>query len=265
MARCGQTLAIALDAVTLGIGYEILDKILVREEAIELLERCYALHSRTMAVCKLYRIAIERVVVPHLLVVLALTESVERNEDIGHNTTTTIYRTTLWRCELHRVVEAYRVGREELVVVVAVDDIEVVRHLVATRIRFLNRATSRREIARNGKTYGRAIGEWYLRLHQTLTKCAATNNQTSVVILNRTGQNLARRGTRLVDKYCQRKLLRTTLSIAALQLLLAATVYCIYYKFLVIEELVSKEYRLIEEASRVTTKVEDERTHTLLA
>ena len=156
------------------------------------------------------------------------------------------------------------VGREELVVIVAADQIHIVVVIVAIRIGLLNRAARRGEVTRNGKSQRRAIGVGYLALHQTLTKRASSHDRASVVILHRAGQNLARRGTTLVDEHYQSQIRCRTRAVAELLDLLAVAILRIYDQLACGQELVGDQNRLIEEAARIIAQVENQLGHTLL-
>ena len=73
---------------------------------------------------------------------------------------------------------------------------------LACSVRLLDGAARRGVVASNGESECRTIIESGLRLHQALAVGAATNDCTSVVILQCAGQNLARRCTRLVNQNC---------------------------------------------------------------
>ena len=160
----------------LGVCQEIRDYICLAKHLIELLKRGHLIELCTVVVGEIKSIAVEDISIPYLVIEVRHLGCIHRNKDIWHNTTATIDHTTCRGAVLLALVQVDRVLREEFMVVDAVHQVHTVCHLVAIGIWTLYRTTRRDIVASYGKTHSRAIAKWQLRLHKTLTKCAATNN-----------------------------------------------------------------------------------------
>ena len=164
-----------------------------------------------------------------------------------------------------RVGETDRIGREELVIVESVDHIHTVRLLVAVDIRLLYRSPRRGIVTRHGKTHGRAVVERYLILHQPLAEGAATYDKAAVVVLQRSGQNLARRCAPLVHQHGQIDVRRTAEPVAELLVAMPPPIFGVDYKTPLGQKFVGYHYRLIQKAARITPQVEYQTLHALAA
>ena len=78
----------------------------------------------------------------------------------------------------------------------------------------LDTATAGRIIARGSQSDGATVGQNKFLLHQSLAKGPATDNQTTVVILHRTGKNLTGAGAEFVDEYSDLGILERTVAVA---------------------------------------------------
>ena len=82
------------------------------------------------------------------------------------------------------------VCREHLIVFEAVEQVVVVG-FTSFVVGLLDRAARRGVVAGNGQSNGRPVREGNLLLNQPLTKGAAADDGTPVVVLQGTGQNFA--------------------------------------------------------------------------
>ena len=216
-----------------------------------------------MAVAILERIAIENVTTHNLNVVACDVGGIHRDKSVGHNAATAIDRATRRGDETQALVEVDRVGREHLVVGITLVDLAVVTRHIARGVGLLYRATRRGEVARCSQSQCRSVIERNLLLHQSLTERAATHDHAAVVVLQRTRQNLARRGALLIDQHRQRDVSCGTRAVGVLLLAHAVTILGIDDHSLFGQQFVGNQNRLIEESARIATQVEDQLVHTL--
>ena len=90
------------------------------------------------------------------------------------------------------------------------------------------------------------------------------HNGTSVVILERTRHDLARRGTVIVNQHHKRDVGEPTTTRTILLLLVAHLIFGIDHQFALGQELVGHTDSLVEVATRVATHIEDKFFHPLL-
>ena len=157
------------------------------------------------------------------------------------------------------------VGREELVVLISVDNIHTIALFITRRIWLLYRATRRREVLCYGQTHSRTISKWNLRLDKALTKTSAADDCSAVVILKCTRQNLARRGATLINKNRDIEICGATTTVTKLTHALFIPILCVDNKLSALKELVCDMYCLIKKTARISTKVENKALHALLA
>ena len=130
-------------------------------------------------------------------------------------------------------------------------------------VRFLDRPSRRRVVARDGQTDRRAVRERDLTLDQSLAVGAAADDRAPVVVLKRSGQNLARRGTVFVDQHDQLFVGELSLPVAVLGLPVSRAVLRVDDHLVGGQELVRDRDGLFEQAARVAPDVEDELLHAL--
>ena len=123
--------------------------------------------------------------------------SVVRHENIRHNAPASIYFPSVESCELQRFIKLDGIKTEHLSAVVAVDNIMAVEGTIGVIL--LNAAPRGRIITANGKTYGGTVGKHRLALYEPLAERTASDNQSAVVVLKRTCENLRRRSGELIE------------------------------------------------------------------
>ena len=84
----------------------------------------------------------------------------------------------------------YAVLREELPVLVTLDDVLFISRAVADAVRLLNATTRWGVVAGDSETNHRAVVKRYLLLHETFTERASSYDCSAVVVLYCTGKNL---------------------------------------------------------------------------
>ena len=155
------------------------------------------------------------------------------------------------------------VGRKHFVVLVTRQQFVVVI-FASVAVRFLDRASGRRIVTGDGKPYRRTVRKRNLILHQPLTERSATDDRSPVVILERAGQNLARRSAVLVDQNDQFLVHKLAVPFAVFDLPVPVTILRINDHFAFRKKLPRYQNRLVEQSPRIAAHVEDQFFHTLL-
>ena len=125
---------------------------------------------------------------------LGVSESVERNEIVGHDTTAAIYSAMLAQgVAFERIGKMYAVGIGQLTMLQTVYHIHGIILGLALGVWFLDATAGRSEIMRHGETNHRAVGQVDGTLHESLAEGTATYNHTAVLVLDGTCDNLRRR------------------------------------------------------------------------
>ena len=150
------------------------------------------------------------------------------------------------------------VGREKLVVLIPVPNILLVALVVADRIGLLDRAAGRRVVTRRGQPQGRSVAVWNLTLDESLAERTATNNRTTVVILQCPGEDFARRRASLVDQHHNVHVLCGARAVGVFAELFMLAVFRVDDQLVFVQEFVGDHDGLVEIAARVAPQVEDE-------
>ena len=103
--------------------------------------------------------------------------------------------------------------REELAVLIAGDEVELIVLVVTGLIGFLNATARRRIVAGDGESDERMVVELYLLLHQTLAERATADDGGTIVVLHSSGKDFSCRGRSFVDEHHQRYLLIAAVTI----------------------------------------------------
>ena len=148
---------------------------------------------------------------------------------------------------------------------VAVPDVGVVALGVARGVGFLDRAPRGGVVAGDGQPQRRTVGVGNLLLDEPLAERTAADDRSAVVVLQRSGEDFARRGASLVDEHRQVEVGGTARAVAVLFDALVVAVFGIDDQFVGGQELVGDGDRLVEEPARIAPQVEDQFAHSLRA
>ena len=214
-----------------------------------------------MTVGILDRIAVEDVAARHLDEILRHVGRIGRNEHVRHDAAASVDHLSARRHPLERVGEMDAVGREKLVVPVTVPKILLVVRVIPDRVGLLDRAARGRIVARRGQPQGRSVAVRYLTLYETLAERTTTNNRTTVVVLQRSGENFARRGASLVDQHHDLHVLRRAFAVGVFAQLLVTAVLGVDDQLALVQKLVGHGDRLIEEPAGIAPQVENQFRH----
>ena len=148
---------------------------------------------------------------------------------------------------------------------VAVPDVGVVALGVARGVGFLDRAPRGGVVAGDGQPQRRTVGVGNLLLDEPLAERTAADDRSAVVVLQRSGEDFARRGASLVDEHRQVEVGGAARAVAVLFDALVVAVFGIDDQFVGGQELVGDGDRLVEEPARIAPQVEDQFAHSLRA
>ena len=116
---------------------------------------------------------------------------VQWHKVVGHDAATAIHRASFPEgLELERVGEVYAVGIGQFAMVEAVNHIHAVFLFLALFVGFLDASSAGGVVFGDGKAYHAAIGQVHRPLYKTFAEGASAHNQTSVLVLYGTCQNL---------------------------------------------------------------------------
>ena len=216
-----------------------------------------------MTVGILDRIAVEDIAARHLDEILRHIGRVGRDEYVRHDTAAAVYDLSTRSHPFERIGKMNAVGRKKLVVLIAVIKVLFVVSVIADRVGFLDRTARRGIVTRRRQPQGRTVAVRYLALHEAFAERTASDDRTPVVILQRSGENLARRGASFVDQHHDLHILRLAFAVGVFAHLLVVTVFGIDDQLALVQELVGHGDRLVEKSARVAPQVEDQLRHTL--
>ena len=150
----------------------------------------------------------------------------------------------------------------QLTLVEAVHQVLAVVDILAVRLLY---ATPRGSVvASHRETYERTVGQGDGTLHESLTKRAATHNDTSVPILYGTGDNLRGRSRILVDEHHEASLAELTLTLGIELRARRAVAFGIYNLLARLQEVACHIHGSLQVTSSVALQVKDEVLHLLL-
>ena len=150
-----------------------------------------------------------------LTIIFGVACGIERNEIVGHDTSSAIYGAPQFACgELQRVGEVYAVGVCQFAAIVAVDDVLAITLLVTFGIGLLNTSPRGCVVARYGEAYHRAVGQIHRLLYKPLAKGTASDYEPAVLVLYGTRQDFGCRCGILINKDYEFSLLETAAAIA---------------------------------------------------
>ena len=112
-------------------------------------------------------------------------------------------------------------------------------------------SAEKNSLFRRGQPQGRSVAVRYLTLYETLAERTTTNNRTTVVVLQRSGENFARRGASLVDQHHDLHVLRRAFAVGVFAQLLVTAVLGVDDQLALVQKLVGHGDRLIEEPAGV--------------
>ena len=114
---------------------------------------------------------------------------------------------------------------------------------------------------RDSKAYARTVRKVDRLLHQSLAERAASDNHSPVIVLNSTGEDLARRRAALIDQYGKPDVLEYTTSISLVVLAITVEAFHIDDKVTLIEEKVGQQQGLVEITAGIVPEIEYHMLH----
>ena len=127
----------------------------------------------------------------HFGVVRCISGCVLCDEDVGHDTSSTIYGASVLGFVCTALVLLYAVLGEELPVFVSVQQIQLILLVVSVGVGLLYAASRRCVVSGYGEAYGRSVFKFDRLLHQSLAKGASSDDGSSVVVLYGSGKDFA--------------------------------------------------------------------------
>ena len=195
---------------------------------------------------------------------LGVSESVERNEIVGHDTTAAIYSAMLAQgVAFERIGKMYAVGIGQLTMLQTVYHIHGIILGLALGVWFLDATAGRSEIMRHGETNHRAVGQVDGTLHESLAEGTATYNHTAVLVLDGTCDNLRRRCRILIYEHHHLAIQELTVALCLIVISRHLPSLGIYNKVVLLKKLIGNVHGSLEIAASVALKVEDKVAHAL--
>ena len=185
-------------------------------------------------------------------------------ENVGHYTSSSVYRTAQAGVIYFSFILLDAVGREEFAVFITSEQIEFVFRFLTFFVRFLYAASGWGVVACDGQTDGRAVAEFNGLLYQTFSERTASYDGTAVIVLDGSGKDFAGRSRTFVHQYHKRHLLVASCSVGVVVFARRLASLGVDNQTVVWQELVDHLDGSSHVTSRISTQVDNQAFTVLL-